>query len=134
MKSSRAYLIRALHEWIVDNHCTPYLIIDAEFPEAVVPQEHINDGQIILNISLSAVKNLSLGNDAVQFNARFSGVSHHVYVPIDAVMAIYARENGQGMMFGSENETISSPDPSPDGTPPPAPSAPKSRPKLTVVK
>lgn len=102
MTSNRPYLVRALNEWILDNGLTPYLLVDADFPGTTVPAEFIQDGNIILNISPSAVKGLFINNDAVQFNARFSGKPMELYIPVSAVTAIYARENGMGMMFPEE--------------------------------
>lgn len=102
MRSSRPYLIRALSEWILDNHTTPYVVVDASMPGVHVPGDFIANGQIVLNISPSAVRGLSIQNDALQFSARFGGVPMQVYVPISAVLAIYAKENGQGMVFGQE--------------------------------
>lgn len=111
MKSSRPYLVRALHEWILDNNVTPHLVVDASLSGVQVPMDYVANGQIVLNISPSAVKGLHLGDEAVEFNARFGGVPLNVYVPIYAIMAIYARENGQGMVFGQEPGS-----PDPDGT------------------
>lgn len=111
MKSSRPYLIRALNEWILDNGTTPHLVVDASLSGVQVPMDYVANGQIVLNVSPSAVKGLLLGDEAVEFNARFGGVPVNVYVPVYAVMAIYARENGQGMVFGQEPGS-----PDPDGT------------------
>jgi len=102
MTPSRSYLLRALHEWILDNDSTPHIVVDATLNDVMVPERFISDGQIVLNISPSAVEGLSLGDEAVEFNARFGGVPMHVYVPILAVMAVYAKETGEGMGFGFE--------------------------------
>lgn len=102
MNSSRPYLVRALHQWIVDNDCTPHLLVDADIPGVVVPAGFVKDGQIVLNVSPSAVRQLQMGNDALTFEGRFGGVSHSLIIPFAAVMAIYARENGQGMVFEIE--------------------------------
>ena len=102
MTPSRSYLLRALHEWILDNDSTPHIVVDATINDVMVPEHFISDGQIVLNISPGAVEGLNLSNDAVEFNARFGGVPMHVYVPILAVMAIYAKESGEGMGFGFE--------------------------------
>lgn len=147
MTPSRPYLIRALSEWIMDNDCTPYLLVDAGLEGVLVPQDFINDGQIVLNISTHAVRNLLVDQEGVSFNARFGGVPMDVHVPIVAILAIYARENGQGMVFGQEAGAPElDPDPTPtDPTPvrskgdsaTPAGDAstpPKSRPSLKVVK
>lgn len=102
MRSSRPYLVRALHEWIVDNGCTPYLLVDATFEGVEVPQQYVKDGQIVLNISPSAVGGITLGNEQIRFRGRFGGVAVEVAVPVPAVLGIYARENGQGMVFDRE--------------------------------
>ena len=102
MNSTRPYLIRAFYDWIVDNNCTPHIVVNADFPEVEVPNEYVESGQIVLNVAMSAVSELELGNDAIEFNARFNGVPNYIYVPISAVMAIYARENGRGMVFSEE--------------------------------
>lgn len=103
MTSSRPYFIRALHEWIVDNSLTPYLVVFARAEGVEVPQQYVNkDGQIVLNIAPRAVMELHLGDDAVTFKARFGGIPMEIYVPCQAVLGIYARENGQGMMFEAE--------------------------------
>lgn len=137
MKSSRPYLVRALYEWIVDNDCTPHLLVDAEYVGVQVPSGFASDGQIVLNVSPTAVRNLHMDNEAVSFEGRFAGVPQSLYIPADAVLAVYARENGQGMVFESEpsamgREEIEDPDKevSPDDEPP----RPSGRPSLKVVK
>lgn len=102
MTSSRPYLLRALYEWIVDNDHVPYIVVDAQQPGVVVPPEHVKDGQITLNIAPHAVQGLSLGNAEVRFSARFSGRAFTVTAPVQAVLAIYDRETGQGMGFPPE--------------------------------
>src|SRR5690606_36106679 len=110
MSSSRPYIIRALYEWIVDNKCTPYMLVDALGEGVSVPQGFVNkDGKIVLNVSPSAVRDLQLGNDSISFNARFGGVPTDIFVPCSAVLGIYTRENGQGMIF--EPETPREPPP-----------------------
>jgi len=104
MISTRPYLIRAFYEWIVDSSCTPHIVVNAEEKNVEVPRAFVEAGQIVLNIAMPAVQNLSLNNDAVSFQARFGGVAHDVYVPVHAVMAIYARENGRGMVFSEEDD------------------------------
>ena len=104
MTSSRPYLIRAIYEWLLDNSLTPYLLVDASDDSVQVPRSYVQDGRIILNIAPGAVSGLELGNEYVSFSARFGGVAQDVFVPVGRVMAIYARENGQGMMFGDEPE------------------------------
>ena len=128
MTPSRPYIMRALYEWIVDNDCTPYVLVDAAVADVMVPQQFVKDGQIVLNISPGAVMDLNIGNDAMAFNGRFGGVATDIYVPISAVVGIYARENGQGMVFEPEEST-----PPPD-EPPPDPIKPKGGPALKIVK
>lgn len=103
-RSKRPYLIRAMHEWMTDNGHTPHVVVDASLDGVNVPEEHIKDGKIILNISDSAAHNLKLTNDAVSFRARFSGVPFDVWAPIRSVLGIYARETGQGMIFSHDSE------------------------------
>lgn len=102
MNSSRPYLLRAIHQWIVDNDCTPYLLVNANAPGVEVPREYIENEKIILNISPSAAHDLLLGDEEVVFNGRFGGRPMEVVAPVSAVLAIYARENGQGMLFTDE--------------------------------
>ena len=127
MTPNRPYLLRALYEWIGDNDMTPHILVDAGFPGVDVPEQAVQKGKVILNIDPAAVRELNLGNDWLTFSARFSGRSSNVAVPVEAVLAIYAKENGQGMMFARED----GPD-SPDGGGD-DPGAPR-RPHLTVVK
>lgn len=133
MTSSRPYLIRALYDWIVDNECTPYILVNALADDVLVPQDYVNpDGQVVLNVSPSAVVDFFMDDDKLSFRARFGGVPTDIYVPCRAVMGIYAKENQQGMIF--------EPEPEPEGTPPrgtrphSAHSNSKSRPSLKVVK
>ncbi|OOF39734.1 ClpXP protease specificity-enhancing factor [Rodentibacter rarus] len=100
----RPYLLRAYYDWLVDNEFTPYLVVDATYWGVNVPIEYVQDGQIVLNLSANATGNLQLTNEFIQFNARFKGVSRELYIPMGAALAIYARENGDGVMF--EPETI----------------------------
>lgn len=111
MTPSRPYIVRALYEWIVDNNCTPYILVNAYGDGVAVPQEHVKDGQIILNISPMAVQGLSLGDDRIDFDGRFSGISTQVSVPIASVLGIYAKENGQGMIFDPEGVPPTPPQP-----------------------
>ncbi len=131
MTSSRPYMIRALYEWIVDNSCTPYLLVDAHANGVTVPQQFVNkDGQIVLNIAPSAVMGLEIENNAVMFNARFGGIPTDIYVPSSGVLGIYARENGQGMIFEPEPERDPpTPEPSDQDT-----ASKGNRPSLKVVK
>lgn len=137
MNSSRPYLVRALYEWIVDNDCTPHLLVNAEYPGVRVPMGFANDGQIVLNISPSAIRNLHMDNEAISFEGRFGGVAHSLFIPPGAMLAIYARENGQGMVFELESPLDDAEeDGGPDnggsgGDEPPRPSG---RPSLKVVK
>lgn len=129
MTSNRPYLIRAFYEWIIDNGLTPYVTVDATVEGAHLPQPYVRDGQIVLNISPRAVQQLQLGNDAISFSARFGGVSQQVVVPPRAVIAIYARENGEGMLFGEERHRGDNPPP--QGAPP---TGKGGKPALRVVK
>nr|WP_206099406.1 ClpXP protease specificity-enhancing factor [Rheinheimera riviphila] len=104
MTPNRPYLLRAFYEWIVDNNLTPYLVVDATMAGVKVPTQHVQNGQIVLNINPSAVGNLLLGNDAVTFSARFGGSPFALYIPQRSVLAIYARENGAGTMFTPEED------------------------------
>ncbi len=104
MNSNKPYLLRALNEWILDNGLTPHLIVDARAEGVEVPAQTIKDGKLVLNIAAQATARLEMGNDSISFQARFSGVSIDIFLPIDAVMAIYARENGQGMMFARDKD------------------------------
>lgn len=131
MTSSRPYLLRAIYEWIVDNNMTPYLLVDATVEAIQVPNEHVNNGKIILNISPAAVMGLDLGAEAVSFNARFSGKPMFVNVPMKAVLAVYSKENGRGMVFTEDNDGGS---PEPDGSGPGSGSKESKQPTLRVVK
>ncbi|WP_206539915.1 ClpXP protease specificity-enhancing factor [Rheinheimera mesophila] len=105
MTSNKPYLIRAFYEWIVDNNLTPYLVINTSIKGCKVPTQHIQNGQIVLNILPSAVGNMLMGNEVITFNARFGGKPFALTVPVKAVLAIYARENGAGTMFEAEEDT-----------------------------
>ena len=125
MTSNRPYLLRALYEWIIDNGLTPHILVDAEVDGVNVPDHVIQKGKVVLNIATGAVEQLMLDDEIIDFKARFSGKPYHIVVPMSAVIAIYARENGQGRMFAADDS-----DPPPvDGsdTPPP-------RSHLKVVK
>lgn len=102
LTARRPYLLRAFYEWLLDNNLTPHLVVDINLPGVMVPLEYARDGQIVLNIAPRAVGNLELGNDEVRFSARFGGVPRQVSVPLAAVLAVYARENGAGTMFEPE--------------------------------
>lgn len=105
MTSHRPYLLRALYEWIADNGMTPHLLVDAARQGVQVPVHAVKDGKIVLNIAERAVSRLEMGNDAIRFSARFGGVSYPVTVPVQAVLAIYARETGQGMALPEDIHT-----------------------------
>ena len=126
MSPSRPYLIRALYDWILDNGLTPYILVDVADERVVVPTQYVENGRIVLNVNPSAVQNLQLGNELIELDARFSGQPMHVVVPVMSVIAIYARENGKGMVFTEE-------DGGGDDTPPPEKEESK-RPALRVVK
>ncbi len=132
MSARRPYMLRAVYDWLVDNQLTPHLVVDATQPHCQVPFEFVKDGQIVLNIAPSAVGNLQLLNDSVQFSARFSGKPHRVYVPIAAVVALYARENGAGTIFEDEPQ-LHEPQPEPS-TEAPTDKPTKKRPNLKVIK
>jgi stringent starvation protein B len=146
MKARRPYLLRAIHEWITDSLCTPHLVVDANVKGVEVPRQYVKDGKIVLNVSWNATANLRLGNDEVSFSGRFGGVSLSVCVPIGAVLAVYARETGQGMIFTDDDiasaptreaasPQATRPETSDDSTPPPKPpSGGSGRAKLKVVK
>ncbi|MBU2896989.1 ClpXP protease specificity-enhancing factor [Vibrio hepatarius] len=159
MTPRRPYMLRAFYDWLVDSDLTPHIVVAATLPGVHVPVEFVQDGQIILNIAPRAVGDLDLGNEAITFNARFSGRPHSVIVPLYAVQAIYARENGAGTMFEPEDaymddvEELDEQSPSvdmhdsessglslatelsnDDSTPDDEPPRPKGRPSLRVVK
>ena len=131
MNSSRPYLLRALYEWIVDNGCTPHIIVDATVSGVDVPSQYVKDGQIVLNLSPSAVIELQLGDDSVSFNGRFGGRPTDVFIPISAVLGVYARENGQGMAFDPDDDSTPPPD---TGAKAPTPLRRGGKPSLKVVK
>ena len=104
MSSVKPYFVKALHEWISDNHLTPLVVVDASFEGVRVPENVIEDGKVVLNISYDAAQNLQMDDELLTFNARFSGNSQAIIVPMESVSAIYARENGKGMMFDVEHD------------------------------
>jgi stringent starvation protein B len=133
VKPRRPYLLRAMHEWISDSGCTPHVVVDASVKGVDVPRQFVQDGRIVLNLSWSATAQLTLGNDGVSFSGRFGGAAMNVRVPLEAVLAIYARETGQGMIFTEEDA------PPPGVEPPQPPASPETRsagarPRLKVVK
>lgn len=138
--SRRPYLLRAMHEWITDNQQTPHIVVDAALEGVQVPRQFVQNGKIILNVSYSATSGLTMGNDIVRFHARFGAVTHDVLVPVQAILGVYARETGQGMIFSENEGPTSTPDPSSPTPQPPASSpgspdaTPSKRPHLKVVK
>ena len=137
MTANRPYLLRAFYEWIVDNNCTPYLVVDATVNAVKVPMQFVQNGQIVLNTAPSAVGNLQLGNDAVTFNARFGGQPFALYIPVNAVLAIYARENGAGTVFTLEEEEDEAEifsNSLEEEPAPPEPPKPKSRPLSSTAR
>lgn len=133
MTSSRPYLVRALYDWIVDNGLTPYLLVDAEAPGLDAPVEYADNGKLVLNVAPRAVQAMDLGNELIRFSARFGGVAREVLLPVGAVLAIYARENGQGMLFSDEGDGGAPPPSSSDGDDGPDGGG-DGRPNLRVVK
>jgi stringent starvation protein B len=134
LSAQRPYLLRAMHEWMSDNGLTPHIVVDEEAQGLRAPAGHAADGKLVLNISYSATRSLTLGNDVISFEARFNGAPFQLSVPVTAVVGIYARETGQGMAFAADD----SPPPGPDGgtklaaTQPPVRKS--ERPSLKVVK
>jgi stringent starvation protein B len=135
MKSRRPYLLRAMHEWICDSSCTPHIVVDAGAAGVEVPRQYVRDGKIILNVSWSATDKLKMTNEEISFSGRFGGSVVEVHAPISAVLAIYARESGQGMIFTADDPGAAA---GPPGDPPepPRPASPPTgkRPRLKVVK
>lgn len=142
MTSQRPYLLRALYEWIADNGMTPHVLVDARAPGVRVPPHTVKDGQVVLNIAERAVARLEMDNDALRFSARFGGVSQSVVVPMPAVIAIYARETGQGMALPVEMPTADAPagdaamapEVADDGDNPPPEPPPKRGAHLRIIK
>ena len=141
--STRSYFIKAMRDWIEDNQLTAYLLIDATLPGVSIPVEYVQDGRILLNVSSIAVKDLVITHDFLSFSARFSGIVKEVYAPIQAVVAIYAKENGKGIFFDHMGDIVPPPPLEPVPPVPPAPTKPpkkleskvkKPRPNLRVVK
>jgi len=135
MTSSRPYLLRAIYDWIVDNGLTPYLLVNAGMENVIVPTEYVSNGKIILNVAPAAVNDLDIGNEEIHFNARFSGNPMYVSVPMSAAMAIYAKENGRGMVFTDDDDHPPSPDNGGDTEGEKSKEKRKSRqPRLRVIK
>lgn len=139
LTSSVPYLLRAVNEWILDNNCTPFLVVDATVEGTIVPMDYVKDGQIILNIGPQAIRDLVMVNEHVMFNGRFNGIAHEIYVPMDAVLGLVTRENGEGMWFPREETP---PEPPGDGPGQDGPGGPtqreapkkKGKPSLKVIK
>ena len=129
MTPLKPYLVRSLHEWILENSMTPYLLVDASYEGVIVPAAYISDDRIILNTHPSAIQDWVLDNDAISFSARFSGRPENLYVPINAILATYAKENGKGMMFDEHFEDDVPPDPQDS-----APKVTAKKPVLRIVK
>jgi stringent starvation protein B len=125
----RPFLLRAMHQWIAECGHTPHVIVDAGREGAELPRAYVKDGKIVLNLSEGATQRLRLGNDEVEFDARFAGVIHHVRFPVSAVLGIYARETGEGMVFSEQDLG-----PEPPKRPTPAEEGGGRRPQLKVVK
>ena len=137
LTSTKPYLVRALHEWCVDNGMTPHLLVEVD-AETRVPVAYVKNGEIVLNLNYSATRDLQIGNEAITFAARFGGVSHNLYVPMSAVRGVFARENGQGMFFQPEEAVAeSSPSVEVEAVPSPDPekkSGGGKKPSLKLVK
>lgn len=138
-RSTKPYLIRAVHEWACDSGLTPYLSVKVD-ENTRVPAEHVKNGEIVLNLSYDATHKLTIGQDVIQFSARFGGVSRECSIPVSAVQGIFARENGQGLFFPEESQVQSEAPPAlqqppekPDDPKPDSP-APGGRPRLQIVK
>lgn len=125
MTSLKPYLIRSIYEWIIDNEMTPHLLVDATNDRAVIPSEYVQNGEIVLNVRPAAIHGLVLGNEEIEFSARFSGNPMDIFLPIESVKAIFTKENGKGMFFDNEQDD--------DPTPPRNKKQPN-KPKLHVVK
>lgn len=119
MSPLNPYLIRSVYEWILDNNCTPHLLVDANVDAVAVPPEHVQDGQIVLNLNPGAVDELRMDNDSIRFQCRFDGAPYPVFLPINSILGVYARENGRGMMLQIEE--------SDNKTPPSKPNPPKGK-------
>jgi stringent starvation protein B len=134
MTPSRPYFVRAIYEWILDNNLTPYLLVNASYPNTQVPVEYIRDGRIILNLTPSAIRNLHMGNEQIEFSARFGGQARNLFVPVGAVLGVYAKENGKGMFF--DESEIPPPDDSSGGGGASDEARPKpaGKPSLKVIK
>lgn len=133
-RSRRPYLIRAIYEWALDNSFTPYLLVAADQPGVSVPRSFVEDGRIALDISAIAVRDLNIEADPIFFSARFGGRPYDIVVPSAAVLAVYARENGEGLVFGEPETSAEGPPGRPEPPDPPDPPKPSGPPKLRVIK
>ena len=131
MRSSKPYLIRALYEWLLDDEVTPYILIDTNCERVKVPKGLATESKLVLNLAPSAIDKLDMANEYLSFSARFGGVAQDVYCPIESILAIYARENGEGMMFTPDSEQSSEADGTEGGT---GKLKKSTRPSLKVVK
>jgi stringent starvation protein B len=134
VRSRRPYLLRAMHEWISDSNQTPHIVVDASMEGVEVPRQYVQGGKIILNVSSSATSLLSLGNEIVRFRARFGAATYDVSVPIAAVLGIYARETGQGMIFSEADSPLPPPTPPSEPAPPSGTETKRTKPTLKVIK
>ncbi|MFT5133623.1 MAG: stringent starvation protein B [Gammaproteobacteria bacterium] len=128
MTSTRPYLLRALYEWMIDNGLTPHLLVDAKAEHVDVPRQYVENDKIVLNITPDAIQDLNIGNEFLSFNARFAGKSQHILTPVAAVLAIYAKENGEGMVFPEEETEVNTGSPNRDSP------VPTKKPHLKVIK
>ncbi|MEM7281061.1 MAG: ClpXP protease specificity-enhancing factor [Pseudomonadota bacterium] len=128
MTSRRPYLMRAMHEWISDNDMTPYIVVDATQDGVFVPEDYVEDGKIVLNVSTLATEELEIGKDLISFSARFGGVPIDIFVPYESVLGVYAKETGQGMLFAATD------DPAPPEDDGPSPEGKPQKPTLKLVK
>ncbi len=133
MTSNKPYLLRALYEWLGDNDATPYILVDSEVENVDLPSGIDNDGQVVLSIAQRAVQGLEIANTHISFSARFSGISQNIYIPMQAVMAIYSQESGEGMMFSADHPALSSHEAEPAESIPDN-SAKTKKPGLAIVK
>ena len=133
MTSSKPYMIRAIYEWIVDNHKIPYIVVNSNSDNIKIPMQYAENGRIILNISPNAAAKLQMDNDVITFSARFSGAPMNVVIPTSAVLAIYAKETGAGMVFEEEDDS-SGGNPPPPPTPPSSSPPPFGKPNIKLVK
>ncbi|AFJ03349.1 Stringent starvation protein B [Methylophaga frappieri] len=132
MTPQKPYLIRAIYDWLLDNQCTPYLLVNTEIEGVVVPAAYIKDNRIVLNLAPDAIHQLQMDNEWISFSARFSGKAMELFIPTTAVQAIYGKENNEGMFFPEELQSPPPSDPKPPSSPPPGTTSGK--PQLKVVK